>query len=74
MHRSTYITVQRNEVSHDFILQCMVIFNIYLSLDKVFIFILIKILTKRLQVKIEEIEGLGDDQFGFRKGLGLGMQ
>jgi len=28
-----------------------------------------RILTKRVQAKTEAIEGLGDHQFGFRKGL-----
>src|SRR6218665_901337 len=31
---------------------------------------MIRILTKRVQAKTEAIGGLGDDQFGFRKGMG----
>src|SRR6218665_2461516 len=32
--------------------------------------VMIRILTKRVQAKTEAIGGLGDDQFGFRKGMG----
>ena len=32
--------------------------------------ILIRILTKRLQAKTDAIHEIGDDQFGFRKGMG----
>src|SRR6218665_3574050 len=32
--------------------------------------VMIRILTKRVQTKTEAIGGLGDDQFGFRKGMG----
>jgi len=31
---------------------------------------MIRILAKRVQAKTEAVEGLGDDQFGFRKGMG----
>ena len=31
--------------------------------------VMIRILTKRIQAKTEAIGGLGDDQFGFRKGI-----
>ena len=32
--------------------------------------IMVRILAKRIQGKVEPIGGLGDDQFGFRKGMG----
>ena len=32
--------------------------------------VMIRILAKRIQAKTEAIGGLGDDQFGFRKGMG----
>src|SRR6218665_2730665 len=32
--------------------------------------VMIRILTKRIRGKTEAIGGLGDDQFGFRKGMG----
>ena len=32
--------------------------------------VMIRILAKRVQAKTEAVEGLGDDQFGFRKGMG----